>query len=81
MARDWREAREDAEKKGCTLVYHDLDTGAFGACGPEERQGHFEKGRFVEHRCICMPARFWPGELEAKEQRFLDEHPEWGGTE
>jgi hypothetical protein len=81
MVKNWHEAKESAEKKECELVFHDWDTGEFGACRPGERQGHFDGGRFVEHRCICMPARLDSKELAAKEKIFLEENPDWAGTE
>ena len=44
---------------------------------PEERQGSFKEGTFIEHRCICMPAHLMPEELEAKENKFLRDNPDW----
>jgi hypothetical protein len=42
-----------------------------------ETQGTFQKGIFVEHRFICMPALLSPEELEAKERKFHLDNPEW----
>jgi len=77
MAQSWKEAKIEADKERCELVFHDFDRGSYGACGPDQRQGHFMCGRFVEHHCICMPARFSEEELEEKEKRFLEENPDW----
>jgi hypothetical protein len=77
MAGSWREAREIARKEGKEQVYHDFDTNAYGVCTRTERQGHFSCGRFIEHRCICMPAAMSPEELEQKEKAFLQENPDW----
>ncbi|HDR73602.1 MAG TPA: hypothetical protein ENN85_06795 [Methanoculleus sp.] len=77
MAQSWKEAKSEAEKAQCKQVYHDFDRGSYGACRPEQRQGHFARGRFVEHRCICMPAHFSEEELIEKEKTFLEENPGW----
>jgi hypothetical protein len=77
LAQSWKEAKIEAENARCTQVYHDFDRGCYGACRPEQRQGHFSRGRFVEHHCICMPARFSEEELEEKERKFLEENPGW----
>jgi hypothetical protein len=77
MTQSWTEAKIEAEKERCEQVYHDFDRGCYGACRPEQRQGHFVRGRFVEHHCICMPAAFSEEELKEKEKRFLEENPDW----
>lgn len=77
MADSWEEALAKARDSGREQVYHDFDTGTFGCCGPQDRPGHFEGGRFVEHACICMPATLTAGELREKEERFLEENPDW----
>ena len=77
MAHSWKEAKIEAKNGQCELVYHDFDRDIYGACRPEQRQGHFTRGRFVEHHCICMPARFSEDELNEKEKTFLKENPGW----
>jgi len=77
MALSWREAKECAAREGLPLVFHDCDTDVYGACMSGETQGTFQKGIFVEHRFICMPALLSPEELEAKERKFHLDNPEW----
>lgn len=77
MTDSWGEAKEVAERDGLEHVYHDFDTGTYGACRPDERQGTFVCGVFKEHRCIHMPASLSAWEMEEKEQEFLRENPEW----
>jgi hypothetical protein len=77
MAKSWREAKECAEKDRLPQVYHDCDDEVYGACRAGEPQGSFKGGIFIEHRCICMPASLSPEELEAKEQKFRKENPDW----
>jgi len=77
MTGSWKEAREIAVRDGVEQVFHDFDTGTFGVCRRNEKQGHFAKGCFVEHRCICMPSALDADELEKKERAFLDENPDW----
>ena len=77
MAGSWKEAQECARKEGKEQVYHDFDTDTYGVCSRSERQGHFDCGQFVEHRCICMPASLSAEELAQKENAFLDKNPDW----
>lgn len=77
MAGSWQEARKIAQKEGKEMVFHDYDAGSYGVCVKSDRPGHFSCGRYVEHRCICMPAELNPEELEQKEKKFLEENPEW----
>jgi hypothetical protein len=77
-AKSWKEAKEIAEREGKELVYHNYDAGEYGACPRDTSFGCFVKGEFVEQRCICMPAKFSPEELEKKERDFLAENPGWG---
>ena len=77
MAGSWHEATETAKKEGKEQVFHDFDKGTYGACKRSEHQGHFSCGRYIEHRCICMPAALSPEELEQKEKAFLGENPDW----
>ena len=77
MAGSWKEAKECAVREGLPLVYHDYDTGVYGACRQGELQGVFKGGIFIEHRCICMPAHLNAEELVAKEKKFLKENPGW----
>ena len=77
MAGSWREAVEAAKQEGREEVFHDFDRETYGTCRRSERQGHFSCGRYIEHRCICMPATLTPKELEQKEKAFLDENPGW----
>lgn len=81
MVQSWKEAKIEAEKDKCEIVYHDFDRAVYGACRPDQRQGHFSRGRFLEHHCICMPARFSVEELEEKERAFLEENPGWQDEE
>nr|WP_319376959.1 hypothetical protein [uncultured Methanoregula sp.] len=77
MSGSWHEAKEEAKKGELPQVYHDCDTGTFGACRPGEEQGTFQAGVFIAHRCICMPAHLSAEELEAKERKFREENPDW----
>ena len=77
MASSWSEAKECARRENLPIVYHDCDTNAFGACRKGEIQGVFKGGAFIEHRCICMPARLSAEELEEKEKKFRKENPDW----
>ncbi|HVP94301.1 MAG TPA: hypothetical protein VMS89_03925 [Methanoregulaceae archaeon] len=77
MAGSWREAVETAKKEGREEVFHDFDRNTYGACRKSEHQGHFSCGRYIEHRCICMPVSLSPEELEQKEKAFLEENPDW----
>lgn len=80
-ATSWKEAKEIAEREGQELVFHNYDTREYGACPRDRSFGCFIKGEFVEQRCICMPAKFSPEELEKKEKDFLKENPEWADDE
>jgi hypothetical protein len=80
MAESWQEARENAQKEGKEMVFHDYDAGSYGVCSKTDRPGHFSCGNYVEHRCICMPADLKPEELEQKEKKFLNENPGWLGS-
>jgi hypothetical protein len=77
MASTWQEALDAARKAGLPQVFHDCDTGTYGACREGEPQGTFKSGVFSEHRCICMPARLSAVELEEKEKKFRTENPDW----
>lgn len=77
MAVSWSEAKECAVRENLPRVYHDCDTGSFGACRDGESQGSFKGGVFLEHRCICMPAHLSAEELEEKERKFRSENPDW----
>jgi len=66
-----------AKREGQDLVYHNFDTGEYGACSRSRSFGCFVKGEFIEERCICMPAAFSPEELEEKEEKFLSENRGW----
>lgn len=77
MAENWELARQECAANGHAMMYHDYDTNTFGTCSKGGEPGHFEKGRFIEHRCICMPATMDPSEAEVKEKAFLAENPEW----
>lgn len=76
-ARSWKEAKEIADREGAELVFHNYDKKEYGACSSDTTFGCFVKGEFVEERCICMPAKFSPEELEKKEQAFLADNPGW----
>jgi hypothetical protein len=73
MAISWREAKECAAREGLPQVYHDCDTGVYGACRPGETQGSFNEGIFLEHHGICMPAYLSPEELERKRKEMSRE--------
>ncbi len=75
MADSWKSAKEEAERAGHPLVYHDLEQDTYGACRREDDCGHFTCGRFVPHRAICMKAELAPGEMAEKEAAYLAEHP------
>ena len=77
MADSWTSAKEEAERAGYPLVYHDLEEESYGACRREDDCGHFTCGRFVSHRSICMKSELTPAEMTAKEAAFLAEHPEF----
>jgi hypothetical protein len=76
-AKSWEEGKEIAEREGKELVFHNFDTGEYGACARSQNFGCFKEGKFIEQRCICMPATFSVEELEKKEKDFLKENPEW----
>jgi hypothetical protein len=76
-ATSWKEGKDCAEREGKELVFHNFDTGEYGTCSPSDRFGCFEKGKFIEQRCICMPATLSVDEMEQKERKFLEENPEW----
>lgn len=76
-AKSWKEGKEIAKKEGKELVFHNFDTGEYGACTRSQSFGCFKDGKFIEQRCICMPARYTEAELEQKEREFLKENPEW----
>lgn len=78
-AKSWKEAKEAAEREGSELVFHNFDTGEYGACSRQREFGIFSKGQFIEQRCICIPAKFTVTELEQKEKKFLEENPGWAG--
>ena len=66
------------QKKKAGWKYSMISTGKlYGACRKSEHQGHFSCGRYIEHRCICMPATLTPEELGQKEKAFLEENPGW----
>ena len=75
--KSWKEAKAAAHREDLPLVFHDHDTGTYGACGHGESQGTFREGEFIEHRCICMPAAMSETELAGKEKKFLEENPDW----
>jgi len=77
MAASWTEAKECAERKGLSHVYHDCDNETYGACREGEAQGSFKEGVFIEHRCICMPSHLSAEEMEKKERQFRSENPDW----
>lgn len=77
MANSWNEAKMAADQEGMEQVFHDFDTGTFGACKRDQKQGHFTSGCFSEHRCICMPSKLSAEELAEKERKFLEENPDW----
>lgn len=76
-AKSWKEAKTEAEREGTELVFHNFDTGEYGPCSRERAFGCFVKGKFIEQRCICIPAKFTVEELEEKEKKFLEENPGW----
>ena len=76
-ARSWKEAKDIAEREEMELVFHDLDTGEYGACSRSQTFGSFEDGGFIEHRCICMLSKLSVDELERKEREFLTKNPDW----
>ena len=80
-ATSWKEGKDCAEREGKELVFHNFDTGEYGACSRSDRFGCFEKGKFIEQRCICMPATLSVDEMEQKERKFIEENPEWGEPE
>ena len=80
-AKSWKEGKDTAVREGKELVFHNFDTGEYGACSPPDRFGSFKGGKFVEQRCICMPATLSSGEMEEKERKFLGENPEWAEAE
>jgi len=80
-AKSWKEGKDTAVREGKELVFHNIDTGEYGACSRSDRFGCFEKGKFIEQRCICMPATLSPDEMEHKERKFLGENPEWAENE
>ena len=77
MAGSWKEAKECAERDGLSHVYHDCDDKVYGACHPGDKQGTFQGGIFIEHRCICMPAYLSVAELSERETKFQRENPDW----
>jgi hypothetical protein len=80
-AKSWKEAKKEAERGEEELVFHNFDTGEYGSCSRSREFGCFEKGKFVQQRCICIPAKFSAEELEQKEKKFLDENPGWAEGE
>ncbi|MDT8357936.1 MAG: hypothetical protein RQ758_05460 [Methanomicrobiaceae archaeon] len=77
MAKSWQQAKEIAKREGLELVFHDLDTGRYGACRRGEKQGAFSCGKFVEHRTIALLAEQTVDEIVGKERRFLEENPDF----
>lgn len=80
MAENWKAAQQECAAQGHDLMYHDYDTSTFGTCRKGGEPGHFVRGRFVEHRCIFMPATIDPAEAETKEKAFLAENPDWASS-
>jgi hypothetical protein len=80
-ARSWKEAKEEAERQGAELVFHNFDTGEYGPCSRDQEFGCFVKGEYKEQLCICIPAKFTVEELEQKEKKFLEENPGWAPGE
>jgi len=76
-ARSWKEAKEIADREGTELVFHNFDTGTYGACSRSQVFGYFKDGIFIEYRCICVPAQFTIEEIEGKEKEFLKKNLEW----
>lgn len=77
MAKSWAEAREIAAKENLEIVYHDYETGEYGASKSGDTPGHFKRGAWIPHKTIAMPATTSVEDLERKEQEFLSEHPDW----
>ena len=77
MALSWKEAKKCAVQERLSHVWHDCDTGTFGACRDGEMQGSFKGGMFIEHRCICMPSHLSAEEMEEKEKKFRSDNPDW----
>ncbi|ACL15535.1 hypothetical protein [Methanosphaerula palustris] len=77
MAENWEKAQQECTALGHELMYHDFDTDTFGTCKKGGEPGHFVQGRFVEHRCICMPATMDPQVAAEKEKAFLTENKDW----
>lgn len=74
MAQSWEEAKELAEKQNLELVYHDYDTGEYGAANKNDLPGHFKVGAWIPHRVFSMPAAAGTEEIRKKETEFLQEH-------
>lgn len=75
MADTWKAAKEEAAQQGHSFICHDLERGTYTACRREDDCGHFERGRFIQHRAVCIKADLTPDEMAAKETAYLAEHP------
>jgi len=78
MATSYIGAKRIASKNGFEIVYHDFETGEYGACPRGQPQGHFDEvQRFHEHVCLYFPASMRAVDMEdAEDQKFADD-PYW----
>jgi hypothetical protein len=74
-AESWKQAHEIAGRKNLDFVYHDYDTGHFGACAKDDLPGHFKAGAWIPHAVFSIKAGTPLEEIVAKEKEFLAEHP------
>ena len=72
MANTWKGAKAEATKMGVTVVYHDYDTGEYGAVPQGHPIGHHDEwGQFHKHNCLYLPAYLSSNRMYEKEQMYL----------
>ena len=77
MAESWEAAKEIAAEQKLELVYHDYDTGEYGAAEKDDLPGHFKVGAWIPHRVFAASATAGVEKIEEQEKEFLEEHPDW----
>lgn len=75
-AASWKQAKEIAAQQNLEIVYHDFETGQYGAASKSDLPGHFKCGAWIPHRIFSVPATTSPEEIDAQEKAFIAAHPE-----
>ena len=81
MARSWKEAKELAAEKNRPCVYHNRESGEYGACTPEGKRRRAVSSEGFRDDCVCFPAGMNPEEMEVRERLFLEGDPGWRGSD